>query len=325
MRFHRLAALVAATAMLAGLAGNAMASEKNLRLVQLPISYSAVALLAEELGYTDVTVMTVPAGPDVVTALRSPSGADIGTIAVTPVVNMIGAGNNPLVIATMLQSDQQVSIVVSPTSKAADGSCNLRGQRVGYTSGTNGHIFLWRLLDKCGLKPTDVTLITGKPSDLVNLFVRGDLDVAILWDPFTQMAEKRMQESGKTARVYVRGDLHTLAFNIVTTREKLAGHEAEVKAFLAALIKVELYIQQHPAEAQALLEKKLGLQPGDLSHFFATTFFHVELNVPQMTKWLEEERAWLGTVADVKDTRTDMIVFIDASLLWEVDASRVTK
>ena len=306
-------------------------------MAELPISYSAVSHLANELGYyteegVTMTVTSVPAGPDVVASLRSPSGAGLGTIAVTPVVTLIGASENPIVLATTLTSNEQVQLITFVKTGITEDPKTLRGKKIGRVRNTVGEIYLSRLLEKGGLKDTDVTLVDGRPADLMNLLVKGDIDAAALWDPFVpqakrnyeeQLAKKAVSDRGATT-VFVDTSLYTLAFNMVTTKEKFDANKAAIEGTLRALIKTEDYIKKNPAEAQTKLEAWLNLKPGDLDHFMQTTNFNVELNVPQMKQWLADELAWLRGVQDVKDTRTDMAPFIDASFLKNIDRSRVT-
>ena len=342
MSSSKIGAVVAAVVVIAGIiwfaSGSKPAEQTKLTIAQISIAYSSVSEIANEMNYfkdngLTASVQSVSAGPDVVTALRSQAGADVGTIAVTPVATMIGAGDNPVVIATMMTSDEQVQLATfTKTGITADPS-TLKGKKIGYIANTNGHIYLSRLLEKGGLSKDDVTLVAGKPADLVNLLVKGDIDAAVFWDPFIQQAQRSYKEQLAASTATDRGDyvtysdktLYTTAFNIVTTKEKLAANKPAIESLLRSLIQSEAYIKQNPADAQKKLETWLKLQPGDLDHFMKTSSLHVELNVPQMTKWLGDERTWLGTVQDVKDTRTDMSQFVDSSILESIDASRVTK
>jgi len=329
---------ISASLALTGISAREAAAQKALQMAELSISYSAVTHLAEMLGYIRsenalVTIMPVAAGPDAVSALRSRAGTELATIAVTPVVTLIASGQQPVVLATTILSDQQVQLVTfSETGITAEPS-TLRARRIGRVRNTVGEIYLSRLLAKANLAPKDVTLIDGKPADLVNLLIRGDIDAAVLWDPFVATAkrayrnqvERRVVRDRGAIKVFVDPKLYTLAFNVVSTKQKLAGNEAAVENLLRALIRTEEYMRRNPSDAQQRLEAWLNLQPGDLDHFMHTTSFKVGLNVPQMKKWLSEELAWLGTVQDVRDPPTDMSPFVDPSPLFAVDPSRVTE
>ncbi len=310
---------------------------KELRLAELPVSPSAVTHIAKELGYymeEDVAVFieSVAAGPDVMTTLRSPAGAQLGTIAVTPVVSLIAAGEHPIVLATTILSNEHVRLVSFSDTGITEDPQTLKGKRIGRVRNTIGEIYLSRLLQKGGLSESDIDLIDGRPADLRNLLIRGDIDAAVLWDPFVfqvdrlyqeQKNKKLVEDRGSTV-IYVDPDLYTLAYNIVTTKEKMVDNENEIKKFLQAVIKAGEYIQNNPHEAQQYLESWLGLETGDLNYFMKTTNFDVHLNTATMNRWLKEEFEWLKTVQTTKEEPSNFSQFIDGSILFTIDESRVT-
>jgi NitT/TauT family transport system substrate-binding protein len=311
---------------------------KTLRFAQIPITYSAVTFIAEANGYLkeeglDYSSISVPAGPDVVTALKGTgqNAAGAGAIAITPVITMIGASDHPVIVATTLTSNRQVKLVTFSQTGITEDPATLKGKRIGVTKNTNGDIYLSRLLRKGGLRAEDATLVNGRPSDLRGLLIRGEIDAAILWDPFVVQAirEYRSQVEGRkiTSRgepeMFVDPTLATLAFNIVTTEDKLANNREQLIRMLRALIKAEEFMRQHPKDAQALLEKWLNLQSGDLDDFFSTTEFHIYLDSAQTKQWMKEELAWLRENRPDAKVPDDLSSFVDTSLLKSVDASRV--
>lgn len=308
------------------------------RFAQLPITYSAVTFIAESQGYPkaqglNYRSVSLPAGPDVVAALRATGdkGADAGAVAITPVITMIGAGDSPVVLATTLTSNRQAKLVTFASTGVASEPLSLRGKRIGVTRNTNGDIYLSRLLKKGGLSERDVQLVNGRPAELQSLLLRGDIDAAVLWDPFVvqtlreyrgQSAAKKIPDRGAPL-VLVDPTLHTLAFNIITTRDKLAARRESMTQLLRAAIEAETYMQAHRKVAQSAMEKWLNLQPGDLDDFFATTQFHVALDAPQVKQWMKEELAWLRENSPDAKIPEDMSPYVDASVLAAIASSRV--
>ncbi len=303
---------------------------------QIPIIYSAVSEIAGANGYfaqegLQYSVFSVPAGPDVVTALKASAGSGVGAgaIAITPVITMIGAGDHPVILATTLSSNRQTKLVTFARTGITHDAQTLKGKRIGVTLNTNGDIYLSRLLRKGRLTSKDVTLVNGRPADLQGLLLRGDLDAAVLWDPFVVQTVRQAKTDGSSAqsrgelRVLVDPSLHTLAFNIVTTQEKLNRNRDALVRVLRALIKAELYIHDHPKEAQEALEKWLRLQPGDLDDFFATTEFHVQADAPRLKNWMAEELVWLRERRPDTQVPVDLTPFVDDSLLKSIDPGRV--
>jgi ABC-type nitrate/sulfonate/bicarbonate transport system substrate-binding protein len=311
-----------------------------LRMAQLPISYSALSFLAESRGFNSqaglqYTSVSVPAGPDVVTSLRSqsPDSAVVGTIAFTPVATMVGAGDAPVVIVTMMSSNRQAKLVTFETTGITVDPTTLRGKRIGVTRNTNGDIYLSRLLARGGLSERDVILVGGRPADLRASLVRGDLDAAVLWDPFVVQAKReyqRLRSESKTpdrgaALDFVDPQLHTLAFNVVSTREKLNANRSSIERLVRGLIFAEGELRRDPIAAQASVEGWLGLESGDLTEFFATSEFRVHLDLAKGPKWLGEELEWLGSRDPSVVIPSDLTTFFDSSVLESIDSSRVVR
>jgi len=311
--------------------------EKELTCTELPIAYSAVTHMAYDKGFIseeglDYKLISVPAGPDVVTALRSggDKAADCGTIAITPVITMIGGGGHPVVLATIMKSNQRVQLIAHLTSGITEDPTTLKGKKLGYVARTVGEVYLSKLLEKGGLSEKDVTLINGKPADLKALFLRGDIDAAILWEPFVAQAvrESKNQEGEKGDMlgdpvVYVDPTLYTLRFNIVTTEEKLHEKREQILKFLRASIKAGYFIEENPKEARKLTEDWLKLGGSDLDGFFETTSFRVYLNVPEIKTAMNDELEWLRNRQPDTTVPKDLSPYVDASLLKSIAPDRV--
>jgi ABC-type nitrate/sulfonate/bicarbonate transport system substrate-binding protein len=313
---------------------------KSIRFAQLPICYSAVAFVAQEEGYFPTnelhfTSFSVPAGPDVVTSLKTQSqdGADVGDIAVTPVVSMIGSGGEPVVLATMLTSDEQTKLMAFSNSGITEDPKTLKGKRIGVVKNTNGDVYLWRLLKKGNLSASDVQLVVGRPAELNRYLIHGDIDAAVLWDPFVVQAQREYKVLLTEKKTQDRGDLrtiidptiYTLAFNIVTTRAKLQRNREALASTIKGLIMASDYIEKNPDKAETILEKWLNLEPGDLSNFMKTTHFRVYIDVPQMKGWMTGELEWLNATQPGSTIPADLSPYIDASILESVDKSRVNE
>ncbi len=312
----------------------------SLRAVELPIAYSAITHIALVNGYIedegiDYRVISVPAGPDIISGLRGggDKAADLGSIAVTPIITMIGAGAHPVVLATGISSDRRVQLVTFTGSGIGEDPKTLKGKKVGYVGSTVGEIYLSRLLNKAGMNEKDIVAVNGRPADVKNLLLRGDIDAAILWDPFVSQAVRQGNElfskedkksRGKPA-VYVDPSLYNMTFNVVALKSKLETQRSAIVMFIRACVKAGDFVKANPEKARRMLEDWLKLEDGDLRHFIETTSFHVSLDVEQMKKDMLAELEWLkGRRSDTK-IPSDLSPYIDTSLLSEIDKSRVIK
>jgi ABC-type nitrate/sulfonate/bicarbonate transport system substrate-binding protein len=308
----------------------------TVRISQIQISYSAVTQLAFLKGFFRdeglvVQVASAPAGPDVVTQLRQPGrGAPlIGTIAITPVATMLSAGNDPVILATTVSSHRAAQLVTFAGSGVSARPQSLRGKRIGVVNNTNGDIYLSRLLTKGGLTSRNVTLVNARPADLVSLLVNGDIDAAVLWDPFISQVRRRHAAAVDSGRAKIRGatttfvdsTLHTLEFNVVTTRSQLQTREPQLRRFLRACVRAGEYIKSNRSAAQAEVEQWLGLNAGDLSDFFNSADFDVHLDVTGVKSRLADELSWLRARNPSVSAASDLTPYVDGSILSSIDVA----
>lgn len=310
----------------------------EIRAVELPISYSAITHIAHVKGYVeeeglDYRVISVPAGPDIISALRAggAKAADLGSIAVTPIIVMIGAGDHPVVLATGIESDVQVQLVTFSGTGITDDPATLRGKAIGFVGSTVGEIYLSRLLEKGGLGEADIKAVNGRPADIKALLLRGDIDAAVLWDPFVSQAQREAKLRSETnsnwlggePRVYVDPSLYNLTFNVVAMKSKIEQIRPELVKFLRACVRAGDFIEANPEETRRILEEWLNLEDGDLEHFMTTTSFRVHLDAEQMKRDMRAELEWLRSRQPDTIIPDDLSPYIDTSVLSEVDSERV--
>jgi sulfonate transport system substrate-binding protein len=306
----------------------------ELKAAELPISYSAVTHIAQAWGFIAAQgltyrVLSVPAGPDLITALRveGASAIDLGSIATTPVAVMIGAGDHPVVLATLIQSPAQVRLIALAGSGISSDPLSLRGKRIGFVGSTVGEIYLARLLAKAGLTDSDIKGVNGRPADLKASLVRGDLDAAVLWDPFIAQAasEAKAAKASADPQIFVESGLYRLSFYLVVPQRSIKARRADLVKYLRALVEAGNAVEGDRRRAQQELEQWLGLQAGDLTYFMDTTSFRVELNPAQVASDLRSELEWLRSRQPTTRVPEDLSTYIDATLLESVDAARIAR
>jgi sulfonate transport system substrate-binding protein len=90
-------------------------------------------------------------------------------------------GSSPAAEALLVHKD-------SPIKKAAD----LKGKKIALNKGSNVHYFLVKLLEKNGLKYSDIEPVFLAPADARAAFERGSVDAWVIWDPYTAATEKQI-------------------------------------------------------------------------------------------------------------------------------------
>ena len=128
-----------------------------------------------------------PAGPQLLEGLNV-GAIDVGFVGEAPPIFAQAAGARFVYVGNDPASPTTEAIVVpkdSPLKTVAD----LKGKRVALNKGSNVHYLLVKLLEKNGLKYSDITPVFLPPADARAAFEKGAVDAWAIWDPFLAAAE----------------------------------------------------------------------------------------------------------------------------------------
>ncbi|TWO70712.1 sulfonate ABC transporter substrate-binding protein [Caenimonas sedimenti] len=131
-----------------------------------------------------------PAGPQLLEGLNVGS-VDIGFVGEAPPIFAQAAGARFYYIGHDPQAPKAEALVV-PKDSPIRSVAELKGKKVALNKGSNVHYLLVKLLEKNGLKLTDVTPVYLPPADARAAFESRNVDAWVIWDPFTAAAEKQI-------------------------------------------------------------------------------------------------------------------------------------
>lgn len=151
----------------------------------------------------------------------------------------------------------------SPLRTAA----GLKGKRVATGRGSIGHFLLLKVLEREGLKPTDVELVFLSPGDAKAAFSSGAIDAWVTWGSYVALAQQHDR-----ARVLAdgKGLLSGYGFDIASERA-IAGKRAELEDFLKRLAAAKRWVGDHRDEYAKVLAKETGLDLAIATYTVANT------------------------------------------------------
>src|SRR4051794_33025709 len=186
-----LPALLLATAF-----GPAAAQGKELRIgyqkaASILVLQKAQGSLEKKLAPQGVNVKWVefPAGPQLLEGLNV-GAVDFGYVGEAPPVFAQAAGAK-FVYAGYDPASPKAEAIVVPKASPLKSVADLRGKKVALNKGSNVHYLLVKLLEKHGLKYTDVQPVFLPPADARAAFEKGAVDAWVIWDPFLSAVEKQ--------------------------------------------------------------------------------------------------------------------------------------
>jgi NitT/TauT family transport system substrate-binding protein len=167
---------------------------------------------------------------------------------------------------------------------------DLKGKRIGTTIGTIAEFHLGRFLTLNGMTMRDITLVDVKtPDGWVNEVVNGNIDGISTSQPYADAARDRLGDNAVMWSVQGRQPLFAL---VVSTDVWIAGHPGTVRKFLNSLADAEEFINSHPAEARAIIQRRLNFSDTYMPSVWQQNQFSLTLE-QSLVSAMEDEARWM--------------------------------
>jgi len=179
--------------------------------------------------------------------------ADVLAIdAVSPVAKVI----------TLTNASAGADIVIARgVNKVED----LKGKKVALEIGSVSHFFFGKVLEKAGLRESDVNIINMSAQDAGAAFVAKAIDVSVTWEPFASQGIA----SGGTALVTSK-DTPNLIIDIISARNDiLKSRKDDVKRLLDAWYDALAFVDTNKDEAFAIMAKHSDVKVDEFAGMWA--------------------------------------------------------
>lgn len=153
------------------------------------------------------------------------------------------------------------AVLVNDNSAGGDGIVakpeiasvkDLKGKKVATELGTVDHLLMLTGLDKNGLKEKDVQYVNMTVNDAGPAFIAGNLDAAVLWEPFLSKAIAE----GKGKLLFSSKDTPGLIPDLLVFREEVTKNRPDdVKKILNAWFDALAYWKENPEESLKIMAK----------------------------------------------------------------------
>jgi NitT/TauT family transport system substrate-binding protein len=263
---------------------------EKLRIAIYPDTVSALIYIAQEQGFfkrhgLDVSLENYQTGVFAVNGLIA-SKADVAT-ATEFVLAVQGFKRGDLrVIAAISFSDSME--VVARRDRGIKKPEDLRGKIVGVPKTTIAEFFLNNFLNFKAILPGEVRTVDLKPADLVRALSEGKIDAASCFPPFSDTMKKNLAGNAISWAIQGGQDYHLV---VMIRDELIKNRPLAVTGLLRGVIEAEDFLRKDKNEAQAIVERALGLDHESVVNTWAKTRFRVRLDQSLLTL-LEDEGRW---------------------------------
>jgi NitT/TauT family transport system substrate-binding protein len=153
------------------------------------------------------------------------------------------------------------AVLINDNSNGGDGLIvkpginsleELKGKKIATELGTVDHLLMLTALDKHGMKESDVKYTNMTVNDAGPAFISGNLDAAVLWEPFLSKA----LSEGKGKLLFSSKDTPGLIPDLLVFKESVTKNRPEdVKKILLAWFDALDYWKKNPDESLAIMAK----------------------------------------------------------------------
>ena len=221
----------------------------------LLVLQKAQGTLEKRLAPLGVAVKWVefPAGPQLLEGLNV-GAVDVGFVGEAPPIFAQAAGARFVYVGNDPAAPLAEALVV-PKASALKSAAELKGKRVALNKGSNVNYLLVKLLEKNGLKYSDITPVYLPPADARAAFEKGAVDAWVIWDPFLAAAE---QQLGARQLGDGTGLVNNYSFYLAQT-DYAQANAGVVRALLASTEETAKFVQADVARAAAIIAPLQGL------------------------------------------------------------------
>ncbi len=308
---NRAVILVGILALLSALAAcqsGALVAVETITLGLPPLEQNALVYIAEQQGLfaqnnIKIVVKDYDSGVATIDALTK-GEVDLAEAAEFPFVGAV-LRQQAISILTVNDKFENDYVVVRPNRGIAKAS-DLRGKRIGVARGAITEFFLGRLLDLQGIRPDEVTLVDYKPAQYVSAVANGDVDALVAWQPYIYQIQQQVR--GVTV-LPAQSDQPVYGV-MVGRNDWLKQHAPGVVRFLQALHAAEDYNTAHPAQAKAIVQKRLGYDDGYMGNIWMDHHWALSLDYSLVVAMTDEARWMIKNNLTTQKQAPDFVNFI---------------
>lgn len=211
-----------------------------------------------------VNWVSFDAGTSLVEALFS-KDIDIGYIGPVPAVSANIKSKGDFVVISGAAKGGTVLIAKKGTN--IQSVKDLKGKNVSVPSiGNTQHLLLLKLLEENNLSVTsdggDVNVIEANNADVVNLMKNGDIDAAIVPEPWGSTITGKSVANTVLDYKEITDNGDYVVTTVIVNKDYMESHEEVVKKFLKAHVDATDYIVQYPDEAAKIMNNQLKEDTG---------------------------------------------------------------
>ncbi len=246
---------------------------------------------------------------------------DETNISVSTEYPIVGAAFKKENISVIGSIDKyQTTYLIGRKDRGIKNISDIKGKRIGLTRGGIGEFYLGRFLNLHGMSLQDITLVDIKLAQLMDALTNGSVDAAMVWSIDVNTVEER---SGSNMVVWPAQN-EQAAYSVIASRnEWIYNHLEAINRFLKSLGQAEEYIINHPAQAKAIVQKRINHDDAYMATIWPKHQFSLSLDQSLVLAMEDEARWMLNNNLTTEKNVPDFLDYINEDGLKEVKPEAV--
>jgi NitT/TauT family transport system substrate-binding protein len=178
--------------------------------------------------------------------------------------DLIDHNNNGADLIIVINSDDSQGSEALVAKKEIKNIRSLKGKKIGVSEGTNLEYELSTVLERNGLKLTDVIIKDHPGEELSEIFISGDVDAILTWQPFANIAA----EKGNGHLLFDTSEIPGISpIVFVFKRSFINEKPQDVQAYVNVWHKTTKFIKTNPDEAFQIIADIYDVPVGEVQAF----------------------------------------------------------
>jgi NitT/TauT family transport system substrate-binding protein len=229
-----------------------------LRIVSSPWPGYEPLYLARDLGYLKqdaVHITELPSSNLNMEAFTNGS-TDLSTLTLDETLTLLAKGHKLRILLVMDISNGADAVVAKPTIKSL---AELKGKRLAVENIPLGAYILSRILDRSGLKATDIDVVAMPEDKHEKAYLQGMIDAAITMEPF----KTKITKAGATV-LLDSSQIPDEIFDLIVVREDVyQARRTDLCQLTQQWFRTLDYVQANQKEAYTHMGKRMGTSEED--------------------------------------------------------------
>lgn len=231
-------------------------------------------------------------------------------------VMFAGFDNKDLSVVSTFATNKSGLQFLASRSVMRNNQVRFEGLRVGYAPKTTSHYFMDLFLLFKGVDTQNVIKVPMPADELSQALLDGQVDAAVMWDPWVQDALDRGGDRIVQLQV---PKLYTQTFNLIVANDVKVSEPLKVQAVMNVLDEAIQFIHSYPSRAQFIMRKYTGWSQNHVKASWHRYAFRLGLQQSLLTT-LQGQARWAkreGHAFTPSGQVPEYLNYIDGSFLRE--------